>query len=312
MSEFSPRIGEISPIAPAVRRIVAPNPSPMTFRGTNTYIVGTTHLAVIDPGPHDTTHLRRIIAAIGDGRLQAILVTHAHLDHSPLARLLSKITGAPVMAYGDAASGQSPIMRELAKGGTIGGGEGIDHEFDPDVYLSDGEVIQTNDFRITAHHTPGHMANHMCFQWDDLMFTGDVVMGWSTSLVSPPDGDMGQFMASLDRLESIPSLTYFPGHGAPVDDPHERVRSLRDHRLMREAAIVDALRNGPMTVETLTEQIYSETPRALWPAAGRNILAHLIGLFQTGQITTDAAPAWDAEFHLIPEDTLAEPKSNSA
>ncbi len=301
MSEFNPRIGEISPIAPDVRRIVAPNPSPMTFRGTNTYIVGTQQLAVIDPGPHDTTHLRRIIAALGDGRLQAILVTHAHLDHSPLATLLSKITGAPIMAFGDASAGQSDIMRDLAARGDIGGGEGIDAAFDPDICLTDGEVIQTTDFRITAHHTPGHMANHMCFQWDDLMFTGDVVMGWASSLVSPPDGDMGQFMATLDRLETIHSTQYFPGHGAPVDAPHARLRELRDHRLMREAAIIDALSDTPMTVADLTARLYSDTPTALWPAAGRNILAHLIALSQRGQINSDTGFSADAIYRMAPK-----------
>lgn len=312
MSEFNPRIGEISPIAAGVRRIVAPNPSPMTFRGTNTYIVGSKNLAVIDPGPHDTTHLRRIIAALDDGRLQAILVTHSHMDHSPLARLLAKITGAPIMAFGDSVAGQSTTMTDLAARGDIGGGEGVDHDFSPDIYLDDGEIIQTAEFQLIAHHTPGHMANHMCFQWNDLMFTGDVVMDWASSLVSPPDGDMRQFMTSLDRLETIPSDQYFPGHGAPVLRPHARVRDLRDHRLMREAAIIAALRDGPMTVAGLTAQIYSDTPTALWPAAGRNILAHLIGLSQNGEIISDDGFSSDANFRLIPESDDTQEMPNSA
>ncbi|MCB2137247.1 MAG: MBL fold metallo-hydrolase, partial [Rhodobacteraceae bacterium] len=192
--------GRAVTLAPGLRRVLAPNPSPMTFRGTNTYILGEDAVAVIDPGPESEAHLAALLAAIGDaGRISHILVTHAHLDHSPLARRLARLSGAPVLAFGAAEDGRSARMAALAASGHAGGGEGVDTAFRPDCRLSDGDRIEGAGWVLEAIHTPGHFAGHLSFLWGDRVFSGDHVMGWASSLVSPPDGDMGAYMRSLDR-----------------------------------------------------------------------------------------------------------------
>ncbi len=277
--DFEPPVGVAIDLAPGLRRILAPNPSPMTYRGTNTYLVGTRDLAVIDPGPMAPAHLEAILAALGPGqRISHILVTHTHLDHSPLARPLAARTGAPVLAFGDAEAGRSAVMRELARAGPMGGGEGIDAGFRPDRCLRDGEIVAGEDWRLEVIHTPGHLGNHIALAWQDSLFTADHVMGWSTSLVSPPDGDLTQFMASCRRLQHHAWRVFHPGHGAPVTDPMARLDWLIAHRLSREAAILDALADGPATARALAERIYTDVPPALLPVAERNVLAHLIDL----------------------------------
>lgn len=276
---FRPMPGQADTLAPGLRRIVAPNPSPMTFRGTNTYLLGTTDLAVIDPGPQDAQHLQAILGACAPGqRITHILVTHAHLDHSPLARPLSQATGAPVLAFGNALAGRSPVMAELAEAGLMGGGEGVDTAFVPDRCLSDGDRVEGPDWRLTALQTPGHFGNHLSLVWGDALFCGDLVMGWASSLVSPPDGDLTDFMASCRRLAAQRWSVFYPGHGAPIDDPAARLNWLITHREAREAAILQALTHGPATAADLAQRIYHDTPMALLPAATRNVLAHLIDL----------------------------------
>lgn len=268
-------------LAPGLRRLTAPNPSPMTLHGTNSFLIGETDLAVIDPGPMSEAHLQAILDAVGPGqRISHILVTHSHLDHSPLARVLAELTGAPVLAAGRSDWGRSPIMQRLADGGLIGGGEGVDHGFAPDRQLTDGAVIAADGWRIEALHTPGHMANHLCFAWGGALFSGDLVMGWSTSLISPPDGDLTAFRASLDRLMARSDRVYYPAHGDAVADPKARLGELLRHRAGRERQILAALRDGPATARTLTERIYTQVPPALHPAAKRNVLAHLIDLVE--------------------------------
>ena len=281
---FRPVIGRTEHLSPGVRRIVAPNPSPMTFRGTNTYLIGDREVAVIDPGPLDQAHLAAILAAAGSAPISHILVTHAHLDHSPLARDLALATGAPVLAYGPAEAGRSDVMQALADAGLVGGGEGVDRDFVPDRIVSDGVVIEGADWSLRAIHTPGHMANHLAFARDDNLFTGDLVMGWATSLVSPPDGDLSAFMASLRRLQTEAWSVFHAGHGAPVHNPAARLQELIDHRLTREAAILKALHENSADAESLARRIYTDTPPALLPAASRNVLAHLIDLTQRGLV----------------------------
>lgn len=296
----APRPGQAEEVAPRVRRILAPNPSPMTLYGTNTYVVGTTDLAVIDPGPDNATHLAAILAAVGAGqRISHILVTHAHVDHSPLARRLSQATAAPVLAYGDAQAGRSAIMQSLAAQGLAGGGEGVDADFRPDIILPDGGAVTGAGWHISALWTPGHFGNHLCFALDDILFTGDLVMGWASSLVSPPDGDLTDFMASCARLQTRDDRMYLPGHGAPVTDPADRVRWLIAHRRTREAAILDALGDEPATASSLAARIYTDTPAALLPAAARNVFAHLVDLTQKKQITPETTLAWTARFHRL-------------
>jgi glyoxylase-like metal-dependent hydrolase (beta-lactamase superfamily II) len=271
----------------------------MTYRGTNTYILGETGLAVIDPGPENTAHLAAILAAVGPGQhISHIIVTHTHLDHSPLARALSGACGAPVLAFGRAKAGRSAIMQELAATGEIGGGEGIDADFAPDKALQDGEVIAGDGWTLEAIHTPGHIGNHLCLGWKDACFSADHVMGWASSLVSPPDGDLTDFMASCARLAASEWRVFYPGHGAPVVDPSARLRWLIDHRLGREAEILAALAKGPADAATLAEMIYTETPAALLGAATRNVLAHLVDLTGKSLVSPLGPLAAEARFAL--------------
>lgn len=273
-----------------LRRLRAPNPSPMTERGTNTYLLGESDLAVIDPGPDLDGHLAAILAALEPHQtITHIIVTHAHRDHASLSRRLGAATGACVFAHGPALSGRSPAMIALAEAGLIEGGEGVDTGFVPDRRLADGDTLCGSDWRLTALWTPGHMGNHLCLAWNDCVFCGDLVMGWATSLVSPPDGDMAAFMASCRRLRLRGARRLFAGHGAPIEDPDTRLRDLLAHRRQRERQIMDTLTTRPTTLTALTQAIYTDVDPALLPAAARNVFAHLIDLKARGQIT--AAPA---------------------
>ncbi len=299
MTHTHARPGEVQRLAPDLRVILAPNPSAMTGPGTNTYLLGTRDLALIDPGPDDRGHLAALLAALGPGqRIARIFVTHAHLDHSALAPALSRATGAPVLAFGDATAGRSPRMAALAATGDIAGGEGIDATFRPDRCLADGETVEGAGWSVTALHTPGHFGNHLTFVSARRAFTGDHVMGWSTSLISPPDGDIGAYMTSLAALATKPLATGFPGHGAPVPDLPGRIAELARHRRAREAAVLRALARGPADCETLARAIYTDTPAALLPAASRNVLAHLIDLTDRNLIHADAPLTRSSGFHL--------------
>lgn len=262
-------------LRPGLRRIQAPNPSPMTFWGTNTYLVGQGAVTVIDPGPAIPAHQEAILAALAPGEaITQILVTHPHLDHSALAASLAQATGATVAAFGRATDGRSDIMRDLAAAGVSGGGEGLDHSFVPDRRLADGETLGD----ITAYWTPGHAAAHMSFAWQGVVFSGDLVMGWASTLVSPPDGDLSAFLASTARLASLKAHAFFPGHGAPIADPASRCAWLIAHRKSREAEVLTTLKDAPASAADLARAIYTEIDPALLPAAERNVFAHLIDL----------------------------------
>jgi len=298
---FNPKPGVAETVAPGVRRLLAPNPSPMTYRGTNTYLVGETDIAVIDPGPASLAHLEALLAALAaEQHVSHILVTHSHLDHSPLARDLQAATGAPILAFGPADAGRSPIMRELAAQGLVGGGEGIDQAFKCDRCLSDGAIVTGTNWRLEALHTPGHIGNHLCFAYGDMLFSGDHVMGWASSLVSPPDGDLTNFMASCRRLQRRRWQTFLPGHGDVIDAPDARLDWLIQHRLQREAAILTHLGAGPASASTLTSVIYSDTPAGLRKAAERNVLAHLVDLCQRDLVAPATVLSATAEFRRIP------------
>lgn len=298
--DFNPTIGVAELLEPGLRRIVAPNPSPMTYRGTNTYLLGTRDLAVIDPGPVSQPHLDAIMAAISpDQNISHIIVSHSHLDHSPLAGPLADRCGAPVMAFGTALDGRSEVMQTLALHGLIGGGEGIDTGFSPDALLADGARVTGSDWELEALHTPGHIGNHLCLAWGDACFSADHVMGWASSLVSPPDGDLTDFMASCTRLAARDWRVFYPGHGAPVSDPAARLDWLITHRRAREAAILNFLINGPADAVTLAEAIYTDTPPALLGAATRNVLAHLVDLSGRSMVEPLGALQAEANFRLI-------------
>jgi glyoxylase-like metal-dependent hydrolase (beta-lactamase superfamily II) len=295
MAENPYRVGKMTQLADGLGLILAPNPSPMTYWGTNTYLLGTTSVAVIDPGPDNDAHLAAILRH-GAGRISHIIVTHSHVDHSALAPRLAAETGATIYAYGPTHRGRSDVMSALVTNGLSHGGEGIDRGFSPDLALNDGDVITGADWSLRVVHTPGHLGNHLCLVWGERVFTGDHVMAWASSLVSPPDGDLTDFMASCSKLQSIPAKVYHPGHGLQVMDPAARLQWLIDHRLTREAQIRDALVNGPQTPAALTAAIYHDILPALQSAALRNVLAHLIDLHQRGLVSADPTLSVDAEF----------------
>ncbi len=298
-TDFDPVHGVAETVVPGIRRIVAPNPSAMTFTGTNTYLVGRDELAVIDPGPDDGAHLQAILQAARGARISHVIVTHSHVDHSPLARKLAAQTGAPVLALGDSSELRSPRMAALAAGGRLEGGEGVDHAFAPDRRLVHGEEIAGAGWRLKVLATPGHFSNHACLveAQSGAVFSGDHVMGWATTLVSPPDGDVGDFMRSLQlMLAETPDHLYLPGHGKPVARPHALVRWLIAHRKEREAQILTALATGPATATGLAERIYTEIPPALLPAAARNVFAHLLDLADRNLAAPVGEPAFDSPF----------------
>ena len=280
-------------LLPRLRRILAPNPSPMTGPGTNSYLVGAGRVALIDPGPPLPGHADAVLAALEEGEsISHILVTHAHRDHSGLAPEMARRTGAEVLAFGSAAQGREAAGRAAP----AGGGEGTDESFAPDRRLADGEVVQGGGPRgtggvmagedagwaITALHTPGHMGCHLCLAWEGHLFTGDHVMGWSSTLVSPPDGHMGDYMASLDRIGASRWSSLLPGHGPAIADPAARIRDLRAHRMMRERQVRAALGPEPLTPEAIATALYADLDPGLARAAARSTLAHLIHLEEQG------------------------------
>jgi len=300
--DFHPPVGLPEQIVDGVRRLVAPNASPMTFRGTNTYLLGEVEIAVIDPGPDDPAHLQAILDAVGaPARISHILVTHSHVDHSPLARRLSEISDAPVLALGDSFAGRSPRMSALAARVELGGGEGVDHAFAPDIRLEDGTEIMGREWRLQAIATPGHFSNHMCFAdaATHAVFTGDHVMSWATTLVSPPDGDLSAFMASLEKMRARTNdRRYYPGHGAPLEDPQGMIRPQIAHRLQRESQILEALANGPATPMELARRIYTEIDQRLIPMAARNVFSHLIDMMGKNRVSCRAPLTPDCRFSL--------------
>ena len=278
-SNFNPPSGISEDIYPNLKRIIAPNPSPMTFWGTNTYILGTNELAIIDPGPAVQSHLDAIMSSLNKNQsITHILITHSHIDHSPLAKKLSERTSAPILAFGESSAGKSAIMTNLKN---LDGGEGIDYDFKPDVTLNDNQILKNKEWCIKSLHTPGHMGNHLCFSWEgeNILFSGDLVMGWATSMVSPPDGDLTDFMNSIKSLQlRSPDKLFFPGHGAPIENPSLRLQELYEHRKKREGEILSALETGLATISEITESVYADLDKRLIIAAKRNVLAHLIDL----------------------------------
>ncbi|MEM8978181.1 MAG: MBL fold metallo-hydrolase [Pseudomonadota bacterium] len=296
--------GQAHELIAGIRCVLARNPSPLTGSGTNSYLLGHGEVALIDPGPEDPAHLNALLGALEPGeKITHIFVTHAHKDHSEGTAALKSATGAPVYAFGGPLEGRSAIMTDLALSGVLEGGEGVDHSFAPDILLKDGEGLTLGSWRLTAHWTPGHFGNHLAFEAQNgverFVFSGDIVMGWATSLVSPPDGDLSAFFSSCEKLLMLKAQRFFAGHGAPIESPSERIKELVHHRKTREAQILASLAEAPGTKEELTERIYRDVPSHLWPAAARNVLAHLIHLSQTGKVTTQGPMSAAACFELL-------------
>jgi hydroxyacylglutathione hydrolase len=307
----APPVGVPEPLAAGLRVVTAPNPGPMTFTGTRSYIVGEGEVAVIDPGPDDPRHRAALAAAVGGERVAAVLVTHSHLDHSAGAAAFAARVGAPVLAHGDPAGARSPRMARLAAVG-VGGGEGLHAGFRPDRRIGEGAQLTGPGWTLTALATPGHTGDSLSFAWAEAgaLFTGDLVMGWATTLISPPDGDLAAFRASLARLQARPDAVYYPGHGAPVGDPQTVLAHILAHRQGREAEILAGLAPGPRTVAELVTAIYAAVDPALRPAAARNVLAHLIDLEERGIVRADGSPAV-ARYWLIPTSPPQRPNSDT-
>ena len=262
-------------LSPLVRRLIAPNASPFTFNGTCTYILGKGEVAVLDPGPGDEDHLAAILAAVEGETIETILVTHTHRDHSVLAGRLKEATGAPVI-------GAAPFKPKPDGAGGLNSSH--DLAYAPDAVLSDGERFEGRGFTLEAVATPGHCSNHLCFALLDegALFSGDHVMAWSTSVVAPPDGSMGAYMASLDKVRARDERIYWPGHGGPVIEPQRYVRALAHHRRQREASILAALDGGVTTLPEIVAKVYVGLDPKLVRAAGLSTLAHLQDLRERG------------------------------
>jgi glyoxylase-like metal-dependent hydrolase (beta-lactamase superfamily II) len=265
---------------PLVRRLLAANPGPFTYTGTQTYLVGTRDVAVIDPGPDLPGQVDAIVHAVGDAKLKAIVCTHTHRDHSPAAAELKARTGAPII-------GCAPV--EVDDSGPRADAP-FDHSYVPDKALRDGERIEGEGWTLEALHTPGHTSNHVCYVLPEArtLFTGDHVMGWSTTVVSPPDGDMARYMDSLDRLMARDQdAVYYSAHGDPIERPQRFVRGLIGHRKQREGQILRLLEKNVGVIPEMVEQMYAGVDRALHPAAGLSVLAHLIDLETRGVVRRD-------------------------
>jgi len=276
-------------LAPGVVRIVANNPSPFTYKGTNTYILGHGEPALIDPGPDDPAHLDAILKAIGGRRLTHILITHTHRDHTDGMPGLIAATGAKTVGFGR----RAPVRG--SKRTSPSGGEFVDSDFVPDVPLADGERLAGDGWAVTALHTPGHAPDHLCFALEGtpILFSGDHVMGWNTSVVAPPEGNMGAYIRSLERLSERTDGTYFPGHGGQIEEPQRLVKAYLLHRRMREQAILDLVRQGGRTVATIVPVIYRDLNPKLLNAASLSVLAHVEHLIERGLIRGDAALSAD-------------------
>ena len=278
-------------LSPLVRRVIANNPGPFTYTGTGTYIIGRGHVAVVDPGPADEAHINALVVAINGETVSHVLVTHTHMDHSPGCKLLKTYCDAPTYGFG-------PHGGDLAESSKVE--EGADRDFVPDVRVAHGDVLTGDGWSVECVHTPGHTSNHMCFCLSDerALFTGDHVMGWSTSVISPPDGNMGDYMRSLALLLERDDAVYYPTHGPPVWRPRAHIEAFIEHRLARERQIRDCLQRGVTRIVDMVPIMYKGTDRALFPAAARSVLAAVELMHARGEIRANGAPSIESELEL--------------
>jgi glyoxylase-like metal-dependent hydrolase (beta-lactamase superfamily II) len=282
--------GACDQVSPLIRRVVANNPGPFTFKGTGTYIVGRGEVAVIDPGPDMDDHLEAILAATAGERITHIFVTHNHSDHSPLSRPLAARTGATIYACAQQGLPTESEVRMEA---------GDDREFRPDVGLCDGGVFSGPTWTLEAIPTPGHTSNHICYALieENALFSGDHIMGWSTTVISPPDGDMGDYFDSLDRIKARGFSTLWPTHGPPVTRPAPFIQAYIDHRRAREAQILDALARHSR-IKAMVPELYKDVDPRLHPAAAHSVMAHVVQLVREGRVLTEGAPTLDSDYRL--------------
>ncbi|MGO4452363.1 MBL fold metallo-hydrolase [Phyllobacterium sp. TAF24] len=292
-SSFAPHYGEAVEIAPDIKRITVNNPSPFTFYGTNSYLIGRNTLALIDPGPIDDAHHATLLRAIGGRPVSHIFVSHTHRDHSPLAMVLKDELGAKLVAEGPHRPARPLYTGEVNLLDASG-----DYDFVPDIVATDNSVIEGDGWALQTIHTPGHTANHVVFGLvgTDILFSADHVMAWATSIVAPPDGSMSDYMASLDRLLERHDRVYLPGHGGAVTKPKTFVRGLKAHRKMRERAVLERIKQGDRTIAAMVKVIYRETDPRLHGAAGLSVLAHLEDLVARGKVHTEGNPSIDGVY----------------
>jgi glyoxylase-like metal-dependent hydrolase (beta-lactamase superfamily II) len=291
--EQSVEYGIARTLSPLIRRVVARNPSPFTYHGTGTYVIGRGEVAVVDPGPAIVEHVDALIAALAGERITHQIITHTHMDHSPAARLLAERTGARTFGFGPHGQGR------YERGATVEAG--ADLAFIPDVRVADGQVIEGDGWSLEAVHTPGHCSNHLCFQLREerILLTGDHVMGWSTSVISPPDGDMGAYLASLALLLERDDRLFLPTHGPAIDEPKPFVRSFIEHRQERERQIVECLERGIDRIPEMVPIMYAGLPAFLHLAAARSVLAHVLHMLERGIVHCESGqPALDARYRL--------------
>ena len=290
IKEFAFDYGTAMQVTPQIRRVVARNPNAFTFKGTGTYIVGRGNVAIVDGGPDLPEHVEAVLNAVRGETVTHLVVTHTHADHSPATAALKKATGAKSYGFG-------PHPRQ--PGETVE--QGGDFGFAPDVKVGDGDAIDGSGWTLEAVHTPGHISNHLCFAVpeDNAMLSGDHVMGWSTAVISPPDGNMSQYFASLRKLLPRQEALLIPTHGAEIRDPRPFVQAYIDHRLDRERQIMACLAEGPRTIPQMVERMYVAVPKHLHPAAGRSVLAHLVQMVADERLRCDRpAPTIDATYRL--------------
>ena len=281
--------GKLQAVSPLIRRVVARNPGPFTLHGTGTYVVGHGRVAVIDPGPTLPEHIDALLHALRGETIEQILVTHTHADHSPASAAVKQAAAAPTHGYGPHAAGAGPAVEE-----------GGDRAFVPDRVLRDGDTVSGPGWHLTAVHTPGHTSNHLCFALTEerVLFSGDHVMGWSTSVIAPPDGNMRDYLASLHKLLPRGDAIYLPTHGPAIPDPRTHVQAFIEHRREREAAILDRLAKGDTEISAIVRAVYVGLAPALLRAAGRSVLAHLIELVAEGRVASDGTPTVEARYRL--------------
>lgn len=278
-------------ISPLVRRVVARNPSMFTLHGTGTYIIGRGKVAIIDPGPDLSEHVTALLQAVQNETVTDILITHTHIDHSPATRAVKAATGAKTWGFGPhGASGDGTQVEE-----------GADRAFTPDNRIGDGDIVSEDGWTLEAIHTPGHTSNHLCLalKEENIMFSGDHVMGWSTSVISPPDGDMGDYLQSLRKLLTREELRYWPTHGPAIENPRPFVKAFINHREERESQIQACLADGLIKIPNIVERLYTNVDSRLHRAAGRSVLAHLIHMVHTSRAKCETQPDINALYHPV-------------
>lgn len=295
VKDISFEYGRADRLSPLVRRVICNNPGPFTYTGSGTYIVGRDAgpLAVIDPGPANDAHLEALVAAIGGADVSDILITHTHSDHCGGARAFADRVEAPIRG-----AGPHPVADKEHDAPALD--EGADYAFKPDMLLRDAQEIAGEGWTIEAVATPGHLSNHLCFALaeEKALFTGDHVMGWATSVVAPPDGDMAAYLDSLDRLLTREDRIYYPTHGAPILKPKAFVRAVRTHRRIRDGQILDQLKKGRTRIKEIVPEMYADIDKRLHGAAALNVLAHLIRLVRIGAVSCDGEPKMGSKFAL--------------